>query len=282
MQQPQRLATAGVLVFLFGWAAIQAQTSPQPAAKEGLKALAEARASCAPYFEELLSKGKAVRTSETGLPALLPASPGSQTIRSAIAAEKPGILVETVFLLPRAAPSDESGLRAELAGIYGLLRSFASLEGIQYYSASHRAMRTLYAESYRIDDPVTRTRLPDPPPPPASAIPAAESLFALQRDLSFGSNVYGYNFLGIEGAVVVEVSNLSRMSYGILPIAAPGALKTRLFVVQAADAIIFYTESGAKAPGIFRARLEESFSNRAAALFAWFSAKSGAYLKPRP
>ena len=77
----------------------------------------------------------------------------------------------------------------------------------------------------------------------------------------------------------MKSSNLTRMSYGIVPVLAPGALATRLLVIQAEDAILFYAVSGASAPGIFTGKLEESFFNRAEALFRWFAAKYSALNK---
>lgn len=266
----RRLSARGSAVIAFAIVALAASA-------EELKPAATI---CAPYYDELQSKGKVLRTNDKGSPSLLPIDASADRIRAAIAADKPGILVETVFFLPRSAPAEPAARRGELARIYGLLRSFSTLEGIQYFSVSHNAMRTLYAESYRIDDPKTRLRLPDPPSPLPSEIPAEETLFAFQRDLSFGANVYSYVFTGNPGSVIAEISNLTRMSVGIIPLVAPKALKMRLFVMPASDGIVFYTESDSSSPGPFRSRLEGSFANRAAALFAWFSAKS-AYFLPR-
>jgi hypothetical protein len=232
---------------------------------------------CAPYYGELVANGKAVRTSDAGLAQLLPLGPASDPIRAAIAADRPGILVETAFLLPR---KGAAGLLAEQAQIYGLLRSFSTLEGIQYYSVTHKSMRTLYAESYRIDAPETKLRLPDPAAPqPSEVSSASETLFAFQRDLSFGANTYSYDFRAVDGGVTVEITNLTRMSYGIIPLVAPKALKTRLLVLPASDGILFYAESDSASPGPFRSKLEESFKNRAIALFGWFSSRSAAFVK---
>ena len=237
---------------------------------------------CAPYYQEMLSKGKAEFTGETGNARLLPSGPAADQaadrIRAAIVADKPGVLVETVFFLPRQGPADPAGRKAELARIYWLLRSFSTLEGIQYYSVSHKSMRTLYAESYRIDGAETRLRLPDLPTPLPAEAPAEETLFAFQKDLSFGANVYSYVFTAHSTAVSSEMTNLTRMSYGIIPLVAPKALKTRLLVLPASDGIIFYAESDSSSAGPFRSRLEESFANRAAALFAWFSTKSATFI----
>ena len=239
-----------------------------------------AAAICAPYYEELLAKGRVTRTSDAGTASLLPLDPVCDGIKAAIELRKPGILVETAFFLPRRGTGDPAGRMAELARIYGLLRSFSTLEGIQYYSVTYAKMRTLYAESYRIDAPDTRLRLPDPVPPLPGEIPKEETLFAFQRDLSLGANVYRYVFAAGKDSVIAELSNLTRMSFGILPLIAPLGLKTRLVVMPSVEGIVFYTESDCASAGPFRSHLEESFANRAVALFSWFSSRYALADKP--
>jgi hypothetical protein len=229
-------------------------------------------------YGEATAKGKAVRVSQGGLPTLLPSHPAAEAFRAAISAEKPGVLVEAAFVLPRKLSPASGAAAAELASIYGLLGSLGSLEGIQYWSASRNTWRTFYAESYRVDGPDTKRRLADPPPPRPGAIPSSESVFAFQRDLSFGANLYRYEFRSFAEAASLESTNLTRMSYGIVPVLAPEALRTRVLVLQARDALVFYAASGANAPGIFRGKLEESFGNRAEALFRWFAEESKAFI----
>jgi hypothetical protein len=253
--------------------------TPKPAAADVLKPATEL---CAPYYAEMIAAGKALRTSDGPSPRLLPAGPAAERIREAIVADKPGILVESAFFLPRPAPAERRGREAELAAIYGLLRSFSTLEGIQYYSATHKAMRVLFAESYRIDGPGTKLRLSDQPAPAIADIPRSEALFAFQRDLNFGSNIYSYSFESAPGCVTVTINNLTRLSFGIIPLVAPKALEMRLLALQASDGIVFYVESDSSSPGPFRGKLEESFSNRATALFAWFSSRSASFLQARP
>jgi hypothetical protein len=207
---------------------------------------------------------------------LLPAEAAAQLAAKGKAIS---VLVEAVFSLPRAKPEGAAATAGELASIYGILKSLGSLQGIEYYSASHKAMRILYAESWIVDGPGSKTRLPDPAPPASGSLPSAETLFAFQRDLSFGANSYRYDYAVFPRAVLLRSGNLTRMSYGIVPVLAPEALAMRLLVIQADDAILFYAVSGASAPGIFKGKLEESFSNRAEALFRWFSAKFSALNK---
>lgn len=220
----------------------------------------------------LASSGKAVSTS-AGKLSLIPNHQAAKAIREAVEKEKPSLIVEAVFALKRPKPADAASAQTELASVYGILRSLGSLQGIEYYSASRKKMRTFYAESYIIDGPDSKTALSDPKAPLAGAIPQSETVYAFQRDLSFGANRYRYEYAAFPDAICLSSSNLTKMSYGIVPVAAPGELSTRLLVIQADDAILFYAASGAKAPGLVSGKLEDSFANRAEALFRWFSAK---------
>jgi hypothetical protein len=220
----------------------------------------------------LASSGKAVRTS-SGKLSLIPNHQASATIRDAIERERPSLVVEAVFALRRPKPASAAAAQAELASVYGILRSIGSLQGIEYYSASRKKMRTFYAESYIIDGPDSKAAVSDPKAPIAGAIPQSETVYAFQRDLSFGANRYRYEYASFPDAICLSSSNLTKMSYGIVPVAAAGELSTRLLVIQADDGILFYAASGAKAPGLFSGKLEDSFANRAEALFRWFAAK---------
>lgn len=223
----------------------------------------------------LSSIGRVVSVGYKGEPELLPNHPASQAVEASIMRARPGILVETLFVLRRPRPDNPAEAQAELATIYGHLRSIGSLQGIQYWSASRNTMRTFYAESWLIDGPSTKNRLPDPPHPKPDAIPSTEEFFAYQRDLSFGANQYHYSYSYQGDAFTVVQTNLTKMNYGIVPVMAAGALSTHLLIIRVQDAILFYAESGASAPGIFKSRLEVSFSNRAEALFRWFESKLG-------
>jgi hypothetical protein len=224
------------------------------------------------------AEGKAIHVAEDGAVTLLPRHPAADAFRAAIASEKPALLVEALFVLPRTGPSTKAGRSEELAAIYGLLGSFNSLEGIEYWSASRKTWRTFYAESYRVDGSETKRRISDPPAPKPGAVPLSEETLVFQRDLSFGANLYRYSFRGYDAAVSLESTNLTMMSYSIVPVLAVGALKTRLLVFQTSDAILFYAASGADVPGVFRGKLRDSFSNRAEALFRWFTREAKSLL----
>jgi len=243
-----------------------AQASPAaPQALPGLSSLVSASA-----YAALLKSGSIVQTAPEGQgPVLLPTHAASAAIRAAMASEKPNLIVEALYLYRRPRPADP---QAELRSLYGTLLSISSLEGIQYWSASRQKMRTFYAESYRIDDPKARHRLPDLAAPASGPLPATASCYAFQRDLTFGANVYRYDYATSADGILLETTNMTSMTYLAVPLMAPGGLKARLLVIQTDEALLFYVASCANAPslGIIRDKVEESITNRAIALYKWF------------
>lgn len=223
-----------------------------------------------PDTASALLRGEEPRASSSGAdPALslLPLHPAADLIRGAIRSEAPDVVVEAVFLWLRRGPTTAD----EVLLVYNALRSIGSLEGIQYYSASRGRTRTLYERSTLLAGPnsdraLTDTRL--------QALPAGgETLYALQRDTTFGENRYRVELSAGDGYVAQSSSNLTGMRLGLVPVAGPGDVVVRVLVIQVDEGLLFYVASSAKAavvPGV-RGSLERSFANRAAAAFAWFS-----------
>jgi len=258
--------------FLTGLAALApaAAQATQPAAQAARTLPSLASLVSPSTYAELMKSGSIVQTAPEGKgPALLPTHAASASIHAALAAEKPNLIVEALYLYRRPRPADP---QAELRSLYGTLLSISSLEGIQYWSASRQKMRTFYAESYRIDDPKARRRLPDLTAPATGPLPEAATCFAFQRDLTFGSNVYRYDYATSPDGILLESTNMTSMTYLAVPLMAPGGLKVRLLVIQTDEALLFYVASGANAPslGIIRDKVEESITNRAIALYKWF------------
>ncbi|PKL26055.1 MAG: hypothetical protein CVV47_02690 [Spirochaetae bacterium HGW-Spirochaetae-3] len=218
-----------------------------------------------------LVAGQDLRASSSGKDATLsiaPIHPAVAEMRSALVEEGPGIVVEALFLWPRPRKTDSA---AEILAAYNVLRAIGSLQGIEYYSASKGKMRTLYEISSLIAGP-------DDPTPALDerlvGLPAIEeTLYARQKDTSFGDNRYRITLSSGPGFVRQSSTNITRMSIGIVPVAAQEAVNVRLLVVSVDEGLLFYVASSAKVsilPGL-RDRLEASFVNRAAAAFAWFT-----------
>jgi hypothetical protein len=247
---------------IFASAALVMAVSASAAAQSGASLVP------ATVWATLAREGSAFASGfETGRPlALLPAHPLAPALRRKVAADGANVTVELLFAYARPAPADRD---AELLSLYNLMRSVSTLEGIQYWSESRKAMRTLYAKSYRIDDASRRNRLPDSL---VKAVPARDSFLVLQEDLTFGVNVYEYAYEADRTGILVESVNVTGLWYGILPAVGERSLKVRTLLMPCDDCVLAYIVSTANAsiiPGV-QGKIEDSFSNRARAVYEWF------------
>jgi hypothetical protein len=181
----------------------------------------------------------------------------------------PSVMVETLHLYQKPGKAEKSGwTQAEFAALYNETLAISTLQGIQYFSASRGPMRLFYETSAVIDGPSTKINLPDP----SYRNPPAElTLFARQKDSTFGDNIYQYKYLSLPGALVFVQENLTGLNAGIIPAVGKNRLHSVLALFDAGDYLIIYAVSMAKAaalPGL-RDRIGNSFSNRAEAIIQW-------------
>lgn len=210
--------------------------------------------------------------------------PQNSELRSFIAAERntlnPTTIVEALYLYRKPAayhtPSDNWDERQK-NGVFNQLMAISSLTGIQYYSSSRGAMRTFYESSAVIDGPNTRNVLPDPvfPQPPASL-----TLHARQRDLTFGDNIYRYDYNNSRDVIFFSQENVTALNIGLLPAIGRGNLKSIIAVIDCGDSILVYAISMARTssvPGLGD-RISSSFSNRARAILDWLTGRLNSQL----
>jgi hypothetical protein len=182
----------------------------------------------------------------------------------------PSLMAETLKLYKKPEGAAKPGWSAgERLKLYNGALALSTLAGIQYYSASRKTMRTFYESSRVIDGPETKNPVEDPV---YDAPPAELSLYARQRDLTFGDNIYQYTYHAFPEFLVFVQQNLSAMNAGIIPAVGKNKLRSLVAVIDAGDYLLIYAVSMAKAvslPGLGE-RIGNSFTNRAEAILEWF------------
>lgn len=198
----------------------------------------------------------------------------SQVIEDVHQELDPEIMVETLHLYRKPADAGKPAWSpAERTQLYNNILALSTLTGLQYYSASRKAMRTFYESSGVIDTPASKTIVADPvcPVPPDKLV-----VYARQKDLTFGDNIYQYDYYSFPDAMVFIQQNLSSLSYGIIPAVGKNRLRSAVAVIDAGEYLLIYAASMAKAasvPGI-KERIGSSFSNRADAVLNWFRSRA--------
>jgi hypothetical protein len=193
---------------------------------------------------------------------------------------EPSVMVETLFVYRKPDNANKEAWSAgEEARLYNGVLALSTLAGLQYYSASRGTMRTFYETSSVIDGQSTKRPLPDPV---YTQPPARLTVLARQKDLTFGDNIYQYDFYSETGAIIFIQQNLTSLSYGIIPAVGKNKLQSVAAVIDAGNNLLVYIASMSKAASIpgMKERIGNSFANRSEAIFNWFSDQADKAFKP--
>jgi hypothetical protein len=193
-----------------------------------------------------------------------------QFFTKSIESLNPGIMVESLYLYKK--PLYSVGV-PQKTGLYNQLLAISTLTGIQYYSASRQTMRTLFEYSRVIDGPETKNVLPDP----VYSVPPAElAIYSRQKDLTFGDNIYRYNYASAQNGIFFVQENVTSLNVSLVQAIGKGNLRSVMAVFDCGDVLLIYIASMARAvsvPGMGE-RIGTSFSNRAEAILKWFTGRA--------
>ena len=225
---------------------------------------------------ELSAKKQAVRFS-LDLPFSLrmcPETEFAELIQEEYLSVGPNILVETVFFLPLQEKLYPDTLTL---GIYNTLRSIRSLKGIEYYSVSRKKVRTFFNDAYMVKNAGDITPLPDPL---VKKVPSSDNIVIFQEDTTFGKSYTAMRYLSGKGNILVTMRNLTELTYGPIRVIEKDSMIIDMLVCPMDGGILFYGLCSVKTAdlfGIAKSR-SESFYNRIAALYAWFSGNLPSHL----
>jgi len=189
---------------------------------------------------------------------------------------EPNLAVETLYLYKKPVNSGEkAGIWTEIqrTALFNKTLGISSLTGIQYFSASRGVMRTFYESSVVVDSPDKKNPLPDPI---FEQLPETFTIFARQKDLTFGDNIYRYDFQTSGDAFFFSQENITAMTYGIITAVGKNKLRSVFAVIDCGDSLLIYAVSMAKAAFVFGMgeRIGNSFGNRAEAVLDWFTGRA--------
>jgi hypothetical protein len=195
---------------------------------------------------------------------------------------EPTLFVESLFLYKKPAGAGLSRWSGtEREALINETLALSTLAGIEYYSSSRETMRIFYETSTVIDGPDTRKPLADPAYGPAAGtpslpVPAELILYARQKDLTFGDNIYQYTYHAREDSLVFIQQNLTAMTVGIIPAVGRNRLRSAAAIFDAGEYLLLYLSSMARAASLpsMNERVGRSFSTRTEAMLRWFAGQA--------
>jgi hypothetical protein len=209
-------------------------------------------------------------------PALMPQNNElRQFVNTAMRSLNPGMMVETLYLYRKPVNYHTSANiwdeRQKIA-LFNQLLTISTLAGTQYFSSSRGEMRTFYESSFIVDGPSSRNPLADPV---FAELPPALTFYARQKDLTFGDNVYRYDFQHTSDVIIFSQINITAMNFGIIPGIGRNNLKSIIAIFDCGDTILIYAVSMARAASVpgMGDRVGNSFRNRAVAVLNWLAGR---------
>lgn len=158
-----------------------------------------------------------------------------------------------------------------------ILRSVSGLKGLQYYSSSRKKNRLLYKDSFVVEKKETKkgkfeyVRVDDPLDKAIDGL----SILVSQEDLTFGKNIYKYDYFQDNYGIGLLVENVNSLYYSLFKAINEKELNSYVIFHDVGDYLLIYActkANFAKLYGIEK-KIKSSFSSRLDALCSFFIAK---------
>lgn len=204
--------------------------------------------------------------------AFIPDHPLAEEIRRTLSSQRPNVISERLVVVPRGVSAEEH------LELFNSLRRVSSLSGLEYYNPRKGRWHALFNDSWAVDGPDARRRIPDPV---VTAIPRDETIFALQDTPPFGELLNEFRYRSdARGAFLFSSINRDSLVYRGMRVARPGQTFSYILVIPGDDYVVTYGIGGVRAFtlfGLLDDRIEGAFGGRTEGLFDWYSRE---YLEP--
>lgn len=187
--------------------------------------------------------------------------------------EKPnsGFYAEILYYIPKSELLKNSEKKEiTIQDVSVVMRSISKMEGMKYHFAEKKNGEVLYETAYMIDNPKSKKRIDDQNYGSADG----QVSYCLQRDHTFGKNIYRLEYFQNENEVLGTFLNEDGM--GLLGFDAVKAHNLRIIInaFDCGDSILLYLSTDVNYKGIplynMRNKIKDSMLERMDAVFRWF------------
>lgn len=158
-----------------------------------------------------------------------------------------------------------------------ILRSVSSLKGLKYYSSSRKKNRLLYKDSFVVEKKETKkgkfeyVRVDDPLDKAIDGL----SILVSQEDLTFGKNIYKYDYFQDNYGMGLMVENVNSLYYSLFKAIDEKELNSYVIFHDVGDYLLIYASTKANFAKLYglEKKIKNSFSSRLDALCGFLIAK---------
>ena len=193
---------------------------------------------------------------------LIPAAGSRINIHNDITRRNPSFLTESLLVIPY------SGRTLTNLDVYNALANIRGLQG-RLYNSHRRGEVPLFEEATRVANDRRNTPMPDPPP--ASVLPASETVFIRLRDQNFGNTFYTANLTAGQHGITYSLTNNRNITYLFITVMREGNFNAILYLEPLAEGMLVYSVAGADVSEFASNRISvpSAISKRLAVFVGW-------------
>ena len=190
-------------------------------------------------------------------------------LSNAVLGRKPGFLIESILVI-----SDPIG-QYSLLDTYNALGKTRELKGRFYHSHTRNEYVPLFEDVTRIEG--AHRNVPINDPPPASRIPASETVYMRLKDVNFGNSFYRADITQIRHGLRYSLSNNRNLTYFLVPVIREERFTAQLYFEPIAEGILIYSLAGADVSDFVSSRIDmpSAISKRLAVIIQWVAGGIG-------
>ena len=177
--------------------------------------------------------------------------------------KKPVFVAEMLYEIPSS--------NVDMKEVSKILRSFSTMEGIEYYSNSRGKYDILYDACYTISDLDSLKKIPDNQEEDANGL----KLYMFQNDNSFGETPYEVTFWQTDSEVGMNFVNKGSLYVKFVKAVKEENLCLTLYTKKENDKLLVYilAQADFAAVPFVQTKIRDSLTARIEALFNWFEGR---------
>ena len=177
--------------------------------------------------------------------------------------KKPVFVAEILYEIPSS--------NVDMKEVSKILRSFSTMEGIEYYSNSRGKYDILYDACYTISDLDSLKKIPDNQEEDANGL----KLYMFQNDNSFGETPYEVTFWQTDSEVGMNFVNKGSLYVKFVKAVKEENLCLTLYTKKENDKLLVYilAQADFAAVPFVQTKIRDSLTARIEALFNWFEGR---------
>jgi len=179
--------------------------------------------------------------------------------------KKPGFLVEAIKVIP------DAGNGYSLLDVYNALGNIRGLKGRLYNSFTRKERVPLFEEVTRIESP--KKNIPVADPPPASGIPASETVYMRLKDANFGNSFYRGDIALFQRGLRYSLTNYKNISYYFITVIKEEKFTVQLYFEVITEGVLIYSLAGAEVSDFVSSRIDmpSAINKRLEVISSWAS-----------